>query len=181
PFKESQHSGKQTTVFKNQSLNNWDSLYVGLESKGNDFKQEFSEVHFESEDATESFFDNDTHAEPFQTTYQLHNKYIVSTIKSGMLVLDQYRAHQRILYEDFLKSMTIKEGMSQQLLFPLELHFSTTDMEIIKQLKQDLEHAGFVFSNLQKDSVDITGLPVNIPEQDVRNILEYLISDVENE
>src|SRR5690606_34712441 len=181
PFKESQHSGKQTTDFKHQSLNNWDSLYVGLESKGNDFKQEFSEVHFESEDATESFFDNDTHAEPFQTTYQLHNKYIVSTIKSGMLILDQYRAHQRILYEDFLKSMTIKEGMSQQLLFPLELHFSILEMEIIKQLKEDLERTGFVFSNIYKESVEITGLPINIPEKEVSNILQYLISDVVNE
>jgi DNA mismatch repair protein MutL len=181
PFKETYSSGRQTTQFKTQTSNNWDSLYVGLESKGNDFRKEFSEVHFESEESTESMFGDDIQVENVQTTYQLHNKYIVSTIKSGMLVLDQYRAHQRILYEDFLKSMTIKEGMSQQLLFPLELHFSTTDMEIIKQLKQDLEHAGFVFSNLQKDSVDITGLPVNIPEQDVRNILEYLISDVENE
>lgn len=181
PFRETYNSGKQTTAFKTQTLNNWDSLYVGLESKGNDFRKEFSEVHFESEESTESMFGSDSQAENVQTTYQLHNKYIVSTIKSGMLVLDQYRAHQRILYEDFLRCMTIKEGMSQQLLFPLELHFSTTDMEIIRQLKQDLEFAGFVFSNLDHDSVEITGLPVNIPEHEVRNILDYLISDVENE
>lgn len=179
PFKETYNSGKQITAFKTQTLSNWDSLYVGLESKGNDFRKEFSEVHFESEESTESLFG--TQADYVQTTYQIHNKYIVSTIKSGMLILDQYRAHQRILYEDFLKSMTIQEGMSQQLLFPLELHFSTTDIEIIKQLKQDLEHAGFMFSNIHKDLVEIMGLPVNIMEQEVRNILEYLISDVENE
>lgn len=181
PFRETYNSGKQTTAFKAQTLNNWDSLYVGLESKGNDFRKEFSEVHFESEESTESMFGSDSQAENVQTTYQLHNKYIVSTIKSGMLILDQYRAHQRILYEDFLRCMTIKEGMSQQLLFPLELHFSTTDMEILKQLKEDLEHAGFVFSNIHNDVVEIMGLPVNIPENEVRNILEYLISDVENE
>lgn len=181
PFKETYNSEKQTAVFKPQTLNNWDSLYVGLESKGNDFKQNFSEVHFESEQSTESIFGMDAQTEYVQTTYQIHNKYIVSTIKSGMLILDQYRAHQRVLYEDFLRCMTIKEGMSQQLLFPLELYFSATDMEIIKQLKQDLEHAGFVFLNLHNDVVEISGLPVNIPEHDVRNILEYLISDVENE
>ncbi|WP_100612364.1 DNA mismatch repair endonuclease MutL [Confluentibacter lentus] len=181
PFKETYNSGKQITAFKTQTLNNWDSLYVGLESKGNDFRKEFSEVHFESEESTESIFGSESQAEQVQTTYQLHNKYIVSTIKSGMLILDQYRAHQRILYEDFLKCMTIKEGMSQQLLFPLELHFSTTDIEIIKQLKVDLEHAGFVFSNIHNDLVEIIGLPINIPENEVRNILDYLISDVENE
>ncbi len=181
PFKDTSHASRQTTAFKPQTSNHWDSLYVGLESKGNNFKQEFSEVHFESEESTESMFDNDTQAEQVQTTYQLHNKYIVSTIKSGMLILDQYRAHQRILYEDFLKCMTIKEGMSQQLLFPLELHFSTKDIDIIKQLKDDLEHAGFVFSDIHKEGVEIIGLPVNIPEKEVINILEYLISDVENE
>ncbi|MGE5944194.1 MAG: DNA mismatch repair protein MutL, partial [Flavobacteriales bacterium] len=181
PFKETYNSGKQTTAFKTQTLNNWDSLYVGLESKGNDFRKEFSEVHFESEESTESIFGSESQGEHVQTTYQLHNKYIVSTIKSGMLILDQYRAHQRILYEDFLKCMTIKEGMSQQLLFPLELYFSTTDIEIIKQLKEDLEHAGFMFSNIDEDLVEIKGLPINIPENEVRNILEYLISDVENE
>jgi len=181
PFKETYNSGKQTTAFKTQTLNNWDSLYVGLESKGNDFRKEFSEVHFESVESTESIFGSESQADYVQTTYQLHNKYIVSTIKSGMLILDQYRAHQRILYEDFLKCMTIKEGMSQQLLFPLEFHFSTTDIEIIKQLKEDLEHAGFVFSNIHNDIVEIMGLPLSIPENEVRNILEYLISDVENE
>ena len=56
-----------------------------------------------------------------------------------MLVIDQHRAHQRILYEDFLKNMTIKEAVSQQLLFPLQLHFSTQDIEIVNQLKEDYQ------------------------------------------
>ena len=180
PFKNDTKSGKQTTVFR-PTPNNWDSIYVGLESKGNDTKKDIRELHFESEEQTVSLFENENEAVQTNTTYQIHNKYIVSTIKSGMLVIDQYRAHQRILYEDFLKNMTIKEATSQQLLFPLQLHFSKQDIEIINQLKDDLEHTGFVFSNVKEETVAITGVPVGVPESEVSIILEQLISDVENE
>lgn len=181
PFKESYASGKQTTAFKKETPSNWDSLYVGLESKGTKTDLDFSEVHFESEETTISAFNDENKIEQTKTTYQIHNKYIVSTIKSGMLVIDQHRAHQRILYEDFLKNLTIKEGVSQQLLFPLELHFSSQEIQIISQLKEDLEHTGFVFSSVTNEIVEITGVPVSVPESEVSIILEQLIGDVENE
>lgn len=98
-----------------------------------------------------------------------------------MLVIDQYRAHQRILYEDFLKNMTLKEAASQHLLFPLQLHFSTQDVDIIKQLKTDLEHTGFIFSNVSEELVEIIGVPVSVPESEVSIILEQLVCDVENQ
>jgi DNA mismatch repair protein MutL len=116
-----------------------------------------------------------------KTTYQLRQKYIVSTIKSGMLIIDQNRAHQRILYENLLKQLTLKEATTQQLLFPLKLSFSLTDIEIISQLKADLEFAGFVFSDFEKDEIIITGVPVGVPESEVSIVLEQLISDVEND
>jgi len=181
PFKETYISGKQTTAFKQQTISNWDSLYVGLESKGTKTEHDFSEVHFESEEFTPSIFKDDTQVNQTQTTYQLHNKYIVSTIKSGMLVIDQHRAHQRIMYEDFLKNLTVKEGASQQLLFPLELHFTSQEIQIITQLKDDLERTGFMFSNITNESVEIIGVPVAVPESEVSIILEQLIGDVENE
>ncbi|TXE09917.1 DNA mismatch repair endonuclease MutL [Seonamhaeicola algicola] len=174
-------SPSKSYSYKKESTSNWESLYVGLESKSNNESQEFSEVHFESDQTTASIFNDEKEVEQTHTTYQLHNKYIVSTIKSGMLLIDQHRAHQRILYEDFLKNMTIKEAISQQLLFPLELHFSVKEIEILKQLKEDLEHTGFVFSSVLNESVEITGVPVSVPESEVSIILEQLISDVENE
>jgi len=184
PFQEDTVSKSSSTTashYKKEPVANWESMYVGLESKGTKTQQDFSEVHFESEEATVSIFENDTDVEKTHTTYQLHNKYIVSTIKSGMLVIDQYRAHQRVLYEDFLQHLTVKEAVSQQLLFPLELHFSTQEVLVINQLKEDLEHTGFVFSDVKEESVEITGVPVGVPESEVSIILEQLISDVENE
>ena len=181
PFQEETQSKSRATSFKKEPVASWENLYVGLESKGTKTQQDFSEIHFESEESTASIFEGDKEVDKIHTTYQLHNKYIVSTIKSGMLLMDQNRAHQRVLYEDFLKNMTIKEAMSQQLLFPLQLHFSIQEIDIINQLKTDLEHTGFIFSNVSKESVEIIGVPVSVPESEVSIILEQLISDVENE
>ncbi|WP_375239878.1 DNA mismatch repair endonuclease MutL [Aurantibacter sp.] len=160
---------------------NWESLYVGLESKGTKEVVDFSQVEFESAPETTTIYNDVVKDEKQYSTYQLKNKYIISTIKSGMLLIDQHRAHQRILYEDFLKHITVKEAVSQQLLFPLELHFSVQDIEIIKQLQQDLEYTGFIFQDIKKETIEITGVPVSVPESEVSILLEQLISDVENE
>lgn len=183
PFKEETPKVKNVSNYKKEPVAtaSWDSLYVGLESKGTKTNTEFSEVYFESEPNTESFFKNENEVEIKQSTYQLNNKFIISTIKSGMLVIDQHRAHQRVLYEDYLRHITIKEGVSQQLLFPLDLHFSKQEIALINQLKEDLESTGFVFQSIKDETVEITGVPVNVPESEVSIILEQLISDVENE
>ena len=181
PFQEEKTSRAASTSYKKEPVSSWESLYVGLESKGTQTQSDFSEVHFESEENNTSIFESVNQVEHKQSTYQFHNKYVVSTIKSGLLLIDQHRAHQRVLYEDFLKSITVKEAMSQQLLFPLQLHFSPQEIEIINQLKNDLEHTGFIFKTIKGELVEITGVPVMVPESEVSILLEQLISDVENE
>jgi len=180
PFREEKVSGGFSTSYKKESVDNWEGLYVGLESKSNISQQDFSEVQFESEEVTGSIFDENS-SEKTHKTFQLHNKYIVNTIKSGMLVINQYRAHQRVLYEDFLQHITVKEAVSQQLLFPLRLEFSNSEIVILQSLKEQLEHTGFMFSKLKNDGVELSGVPVSVSEANVSLVLEQLINDVENE
>jgi len=152
-------------------------LYVGLESKSN--SDSLSQDNFESDEVTSSIFD-DASEKRVQKTFQLHNKYIINTIKSGMLVIDQNRANERILYEEFLKT-TVNEAVSQQLLFPLQLKFSATDYTILKDLQQNLESTGFVFSTFTAQSIELTGLPVGVKESEVHIVFEQLIHDIEHE
>lgn len=180
PFQEEIGKGKGTMSYKKEQSAGWESLYVGLESKGNNTQHEFSQVQFESDSQSPSMFDGkDTNSQ--LKTFQLHNKYIVNAIKTGMLVIDQHRAHQRILYESFLESITIEEAVSQQLLFPLSLNFSTLEVATLQGLKSQLEQAGFMFSKLDHDEVELTGVPVSVAEVNVSNVLEQLINDVENQ
>ena len=180
PFKEEKPANGFSSPYKKETPNSWESLYVGLESKGNTTQQDFSEVQFETDEVTSSMFD-EADTSKVQKTFQLHKKYIVNTIKSGMLLIDQHRAHQRVLYEQFLQHITVKEAISQQLLFPLSLEFSKTEIAILQSLKEQLEQTGFVFSKMEDETVALTGIPVSVVESNVSIVLEQLINDVENE
>ena len=156
----------------------WESLYVGLEQE-----PEFTasaEISFESEEVTASLFNDEEVEHAVQNVYQIHKKYIVSPIKSGMVIVDQQRAHQRVLYEQFLTNMTVHQASSQQLLFPLNLYFSSGEMELINELKLSLVNTGFVFEETNDDHVVISGIPVNVTESEVSILLEQLLSDLQD-
>lgn len=154
---------------------------MGLESKvGKD--NDFSSIKFESETITGSIFEGQQdNLETIATTFQLRRKYIVTTIKSGMMVIDQSRAHQRVLYEQFLKNITVNEAVSQQLLFPLSLSFSKSDIDVLKEIKESLTTIGFVFSKVDGEEVKITGVPLMVAESEVGIVLDQLISDFQLE
>ncbi|MBZ9630472.1 DNA mismatch repair endonuclease MutL [Salegentibacter sp. LM13S] len=177
--KSSSHSFSSN--FKRERGENWESLYAGLQTEDSPKPDsDFREIEFESEEVTGNLFQSSEDSQE-KSTFQLHKKYIVSTLKSGILVIDQHRAHTRILYEEMLKNITVSAAVSQQLLFPLNLQFNTHEIEIIKQLQDSLEQTGFVFSEVKGDSVEIVGIPTLISESEVEILLEQLISDFEND
>jgi len=181
PFAEEKNQkpflGNSSTYKKQEiSTSNWESLYIGL-------KNDTSEVEmypFDNEEVKASLFDEKEEEQTKKRTYQIHKKYIISPIKSGMVIMDQSRAHQRVLYEQFLTNMTINQASSQQLLFPLQLFFSNSEMELIAELKPSLENSGFVFEIFDVDSIHISGIPINTSESEVSMVLEQLISDLQD-
>jgi DNA mismatch repair protein MutL len=153
---------------------NWESLYQGL----NQTSAEIDTMTFETDTMISSLFSSDTLQSTAQKTYQIDKKYIVSAIKSGIMIVDQHRAHQRILYEQFLTSITVQLASSQQLLFPINLCFSRNDMHLLLELKPVLTNIGFVFAESQEESLVILGLPVTFSESDVTTVLDKLLSDL---
>ncbi|GAA4276324.1 DNA mismatch repair endonuclease MutL [Aquimarina mytili] len=191
PFKEekksvsgSSSSGKNYSSFKKESAGSWENLYVGLESEMTTPKStenEFSSVEFESTEATGSLFEAEDKKVGHHTTYQLRKKYIVTTIKSGMVIINQNRAHQRILYEELLKNITMASAVSQQLLFPLTLSFSKKEVALLETVKEQLENTGFVFGELSVGEIEIKAIPSVVSEKEVSVLFEQLLSDLENE
>ncbi len=159
----------------------WEGLYVGLESEvGQD--ETLGSMQFESEAITGSIFEGKQESvESTATTFQLRRKYIVTTIKSGMVVIDQSRAHQRVLYEKYLKNITVKKAASQQLLFPIILSFTPADLVILKEIKDSLTTIGFMFGVMEGETVEITGVPILVSESEVGMVLDQLISDCQME
>lgn len=169
-------SGNSYSYKKVEPTASWESLYVGLKND----TEEIVSHSFENDTITSSLFNDNEVEQVVQKTYQIHKKYIVSPIKSGMVIVDQQRAHQRILYEQFLLNMTINQASSQQLLFPLNLFFSSSEMELIYELQQSLVTTGFVFEDNADDHIVISGIPVNITESEVSMVIEQLLSDLQD-
>jgi len=180
PFQEQQQSGGVSRTYNKQTAD-WENLYVGLESKlGN--KDSGSSISYESDTITGSIFDGEKDApETVTTTFQIRRKYIVTTIKSGMVVIDQSRAHQRVLYERFLKNSTVQEAVSQQLLFPLTLTFSTSEISVLQDIEGILVSVGFIFEKIAGESITVTGVPLLVTESEVGMVLDQLISDYQQE
>jgi DNA mismatch repair protein MutL len=149
---------------------------VGLKQAG----QEIAEMTFENESVTSSLFDETDVEQEVKRTYQIHKKYIVSPIKSGMVIINQKRAHERVLYEEFLTSMTVNQASSQQLLFPLELYFSSNEIKLITELQLPLENLGFIFDEIKDDFILVSGLPVTISESKASIVLDDLLTDLQN-
>ena len=172
--------------FKSNSYNqqkataNWESLYVGLKQDTETITEDNNSIQFENEEFTASLFDENEVEQVVNKPYQIHRKYIVSPIKSGMVIVDQHRAHQRVLYEQFLRNMTVHHASSQQLLFPLSLYFSISEMQLITELQTSLVNTGFVFEETNVDNLVISGIPVNVSESEVAQVLEQLVSDLQD-
>ena len=160
----------------------WDSLYVGLNDTQTAEDSYSPETHltFESDQVTGSLFEKQSSIGG-GLTFQLQNKYIISPIKSGMMVIHQHLAHQRILYEELLKNITVHQAVSQQLLFPLALTFSIPEIQALQKIQEQLEHTGFVFGAFGEDTLSITGIPAALLEGQVSVVLEQLIKDIMDE
>lgn len=176
-------------VPKSNNTQNWESLYVNLKADTAAIDEtlpskswDTTDISFESDEVTGSLFESidDTH-QASKRTYQIHKKYIISPIKSGMMILNQQRAHQRVLFEQFLENITLHKAPSQQLLFPLQLYFSNHEMRMIEELRHDLEHMGFMFEQMNSDNVLISGLPVTIIESEVAKLIEILLIDLQDD
>lgn len=110
-------------------------------------------------------------------TYQLHQKYILTHIKSGCIVIDQQAAHERILYERFLHHLETKKGSSQQSLFPHTVELSPGDFTLVMELRDDIRALGFDFREFGKTTVIIDGTPADLTEGSADNALESLLEN----
>lgn len=165
-------------VSSKSNIEGWENLYEGLRSTSEDL--DVSGIKLESDFVTGNLFENKQGEITGVKRFQINRKYIVSPIKSGMVIIDQGRAHQRILYEKFMESIQNHTASSQQLLFPLTLYYSPYEVEILRELYPMLQQTGFGFEHMTQDYVVISGLPVNISESEASIVLEDLISDFQD-
>ena len=161
PFSNDDSTQNKSSYQHVKENSNWESLYVSTN------EGELQEKLFNQEDS-----------HPSNKTIQIQRKYLLSSIKSGVVLIHQSLAHQRVLYEEFLNSSSQEEVHSQQLLFPITISFSSTEIEMLYTLKSELENVGFCFDEFTKESITIKGTPMSISESKISKILEELLENI---
>jgi DNA mismatch repair protein MutL len=111
--------------------------------------------------------------------WQLHNKYIFSQIKSGLMIVDQHVAHERILYERVLRSLEENSPYSQQLLFPQAIDLLPREMAIIREVFPDLERMGFQLRFFGGQTIVVEGIPADVRSGREDSILREVIEAYE--
>ncbi|MFI5150072.1 MAG: DNA mismatch repair endonuclease MutL [Bacteroidia bacterium] len=131
----------------------------------------------ETQQTMHGAWDTESDKDHAHKTFQLHNRYILAHIKSGFLLIDQQRAHERILFERILETMRDQKAFSQKNLFPDSIQFSSGDMICIQALMPDLHAMGYEISEFGANTVVVNGVPSTLTETNTKGILEELIDD----
>ena len=184
PFNTSSSSPSYTR----QDAKGWDKFYEGLEQQSSpvsafsypDDGDYFVEQPQEEQNPTlYGQMEESASIETSAQHYQYKGHYIMTSVKSGLMVIDQHRAHVRILYDRYLSQIASRQGASQGMLFPDIVQFSASEIPVLQSIMDDLSYLGFELTDLGGGSYAINGVPAGIeglqPIELVQNMVHTAI------
>ncbi len=145
--------------FEKENVANWEKLYTALE-KENENPEQFEKI----KESQRKFF-------------QIKNKYIVCPVKSGLMLIDQKRAHERVLYERFIDCLSNNRAVSQVDMFPVTAEINPSDFYILKEIEAELELLGFRIKHTGKNKITINGKPAGSESLNPLEMLEIILED----
>ncbi len=173
PFDDGQ-AGFSGKTHQKQSTKGWPQLYE--DNQGKDFEtsipvtQTFRSKGFDDgEEVTNSRF------------FQFKDRYILTSVKSGLMVIDQKYAHERILYEQYLGVLTSGQCVAQKELFPQAIELNVGDYNLLMQSHEDLSTLGIEVSSLGHNSISINSLPASIKISDPVKLIEDILVSLKEE
>ena len=186
PFNTSPSSSPS---YSRQESKGWEHFYEGLERQtGNAVADVYPEEampveEYTSAEASLPFYGQTGEATPIAEAssqhYQYKGRYILTSVKSGLMVIDQQRAHIRVLYDRYLEQISSRQGASQGMLFPDIVQFSASEIPVLQEIMEDLSFLGFELTDLGGGSYAINGVPAGIeglqPVKLVQDMLQTAI------
>jgi DNA mismatch repair protein MutL len=152
---------------------NWDTLYEISKKEVIIQRQMHEEKSIEVDD-------QEINKPSERQLFQIQNRFILSQIKSGFMLINQQAAHERILYERFLQQLQNHSGVSQQSLFPQSVTLNSGDFELLKELLPDIRALGFDIREFGKNTVVVEGIPADLNNTSENEILEQLLEGFKN-
>ena len=171
-----------------QDTRGWDQLYEGLEQRSSSpsgfaFPDEgdyyVGQVSEGAEPTLYAHLEESSSVETSSQHYQYKGRFILTSVKSGLMIIDQQRAHVRILYDRYLSQIASRKGASQGMLFPDIVQFSASEVPVLQSILEDLSYLGFELTDLGGGSYAINGVPAGIeglrPTELVQNMVHTAI------
>ena len=159
--------------YSSKPSRDWEQLYEGLEHHSSaqhiqksypDDGDYFTAASVE-QPVTPTLYDHSEEAamgEKSSQHYQFKGRFILTSVKSGLMIIDQQRAHIRILYDQYLEQITRRQGASQGMLFPDIVQFPVSEVPVLQEIMEDLSYLGFELTDLGGGSYAINGIPSGI-------------------
>jgi DNA mismatch repair protein MutL len=176
--------GFKMPALQKANLGNWEKLYEGFEKTTPAVSPDrfASKVNTYTETNTPSHQEATSLALPQATevyqTIQIHNKYICTQVRSGLMLIDQRRGYERLLYDQYAKAIDQQKHIaSQTLLFPETIDLPLSDAPLLHELKPQLEQLGFMLEGLGGASFIINAVPVDLGTEPVKATLEKILDD----
>ncbi len=163
---------KSSKEFDWQKLyNDFDKDRENLVGEGRTFSDSFSN----DVNALFDFAGDDCFQETSTFCFQLKERYIITSLKSGLVIIDQHRAHTRILFEQYLANYKNQRSASQQVLFPAIVEFTSAEAVILPVLLPAFAQIGFDLSDLGNNSYAINGLPAEVENMDSVKLIKEIV------
>jgi DNA mismatch repair protein MutL len=175
------------------NLTNWNKLFDGLKSPDEEARQQAAMELDQAVAARPSYqqqavtlaskinrLASETVSAPDVDAmlFQLHNRYILSQVKEGVMLIDQKAAYERILYDRYRQMLTKRNGACQQLLFPKTVRLSPSDMQLVNDTTNEIRGLGFEFDRLGPHELVVRGIPVDLPNESEQDLFEELIEQL---
>jgi DNA mismatch repair protein MutL len=160
---ETPGGGYGSKLIERENRANWESLYKDLEEAENTISEAIRESTGKLGDAS--------------SILQFKQQYILLAVKSGLMVVDQKRAHERILYEKYLEGMKKKEPLAQQELYPRRIELEASDHALLIEIFNDICGLGFDIRDAGEHSVEIKGVPAELDIGDPREWIRQFLTD----
>lgn len=180
--------GESSPSFKESSLrqpaqpsvpSNWDSLYEGL-GNGDKGVQSSQDI-FQSAIDTQKPSTKPTIEDKAPTHYQYKGSYIMTSMKSGLMLIDQHRAHMRILYERYLQMLANRKSVTQRMLFPEMVTFPPAERPILPLVLPELEALGFEISQTDEATYSVNGVPSGLEGLNIPNLVQQMVANVDSQ
>lgn len=170
-FSNRNETGARSNPFKspfesNDNIQNWESLFNGFEHEP---KQE--EPAFQSK----LNIDIEPKQETTGTCMQFKQKYIITAVKSGLMVIDQKRAHERVLYDEYMRTLKQERMIIQNMLHPHIFEVNPSDYALLKEALDDFRILGFEIEDFGKNTFAVNGIPVNMKTSDIDTRLNDIL------